>query len=277
MDPLILASIFAFGIFAGSIGAMLGLGGGVLMIVFFILALGLPAQQAVALSLLAVIASSSMAGSVYIRDKMTNLKLAMVLETCTVTGAVAGALIAVMLPVYFIHFILGMVLVYTSLMMIRGIKAEEVAVTEVKGMTVRGEYYDECAKKNVPYATVRMKIGLLLSLVSGIISGIVGIGGGVIMVPIMNLAMKIPMKAAAATSNFMVGVTAAASAFIYFNQGYVDLYLAVPSVLGIMVGAYIGTRVMNRVRSNVLRRLLGVVLAFFAVVLFLKAMGVLTW
>ncbi len=277
MDPLILASIFAFGIFAGSIGAMLGLGGGVLMIVFFILALGLPAQQAVALSLLAVIASSSMAGSVYIRDKMTNLKLAMVLETCTVTGAVAGALIAVMLPVYFIHFILGMVLVYTSLMMIRGIKAEEVAVTEVKGMTVRGEYYDECAKKNVPYATVRMKIGLLLSLVSGIISGIVGIGGGVIMVPIMNLAMKIPMKAAAATSNFMVGVTAAASAFIYFNQGYVDLYLAVPSVLGIMVGAYIGTRVMNRVRSNVLRRLLGAVLAFFAVVLFLKAMGALAW
>jgi len=97
MDLLIAAAILAFGLFAGSIGAMLGLGGGVLMIIFYILALNLPAHQAVALSLLAVIASSSMGGSVYIRDKMTNLKLAMILETCTVTGAVIGALIAVIL------------------------------------------------------------------------------------------------------------------------------------------------------------------------------------
>jgi len=99
----------------------------------------------------------------------------------------------------------------------------------------------------------------------------------VIMVPIMNLAMKIPMKAAAATSNFMVGVTAAASAFVYFNQGYVDIYMAVPSVLGIMVGAYAGTRVMGRMRSNMLRRMLGFILAFFALVLFMKAAGVLSW
>lgn len=277
MDPVIIISIFAFGIFAGGIGSMLGLGGGVMMIIFFILALGLPAHQAVALSLLAVIASSSMAGSVYIRDKMTNLKLAMVLEIFTVTGAVAGALVAVAMPVYFIQAILGIVLVYTSITMVKGVKLEENAITEVKGMAVKGEYFDECTKKRVLYATSNMKIGLVLSLVSGVISGVVGIGGGVIMVPIMNLVMKIPIKAAAATSNFMVGVTAAASVFIYFNKGYVDLYLAVPSVLGIMLGAYLGTRVLNRARSNALRRILGIVLAFFAIVLFLKATGALAW
>ncbi len=277
MDLLIVAAIFAFGIFAGSIGAMLGLGGGVLMIIFFILALDLPAQQAVALSLLAVIASSSMAGSVYIRDKMTNLKLAMILETCTVTGAVIGALIAVIMPASVIQLMLGAVLVYASTMMIKGMKSEEIPVQCAKGMTVKGEYLDECTMKRVPYAAVRMKLGLFLSLIAGGISGIVGIGGGVIMVPIMNLAMKIPMKAAAATSNFMVGVTAAASVFIYFNQGFIDLYLAVPSVLGIMVGAYAGTRIMGKAKSTVLRRLLGFVLSFFALVLFLKAMGVLAW
>jgi len=277
MDLLVIIATFAFGMFAGSIGTMLGLGGGVLMIIFFILGLNLPAQQAVALSLLAVIASSSMGGSVYIRDKMTNLKLAMILETCTVTGAVIGALLAMMMPVSAIQLLLGAVLIYAAATMIKGVREEEAPVISTKGLTVKGEYTDECTKTRVCYTVIRMKLGLFLSLIAGGISGMVGIGGGVIMVPIMNLAMKIPMKAAAATSNFMVGVTAAASAFIYFNQGYVDLYMAVPSVLGIMVGAYAGTRVMGRMRSNMLRRMLGLILAFFALVLFLKAAGVLSW
>ena len=277
MDLLIAAAIFAFGIFAGSIGAMLGLGGGVLMIVFYILALDLPAHQAVALSLLAVIASSSMGGSVYIRDKMTNLKLAMILETCTVTGAVIGALIAVILPVSAIQLLLGAVLIYASATMIKGVKSEGAAAAPTGGLTVKGEYKDECTGERVCYSAIRMKLGLALSLIAGCVSGIVGIGGGVIMVPIMNLTMKIPMKAAAATSNFMVGVTAAASAFVYLNQGYVDLNLAVPSVLGIMLGAYAGTRIMGKVKSITLRRLLGFVLIFFALILFTKAAGVLTW
>jgi len=277
MDMLVIIATFAFGMFAGSIGTMLGLGGGVLMIIFFILGLNLPAQQAVALSLLAVIASSSMGGSVYIRDKMTNLKLAMILETCTVTGAVIGALLAMLMPVSAIQLLLGAVLIYAAAMMIKGVRGEEAPVLSAKGLTVKGEYNDECTKTRVCYTVIRMKLGLFLSLVAGGISGLVGIGGGVIMVPIMNLAMKIPMKAAAATSNFMVGVPAAASAFVYFNQGYVDLYLAVPSVLGIMVGAYAGTRVMGRMRSNMLRRMLGIILAFFALVLFLNAAGVLSW
>jgi uncharacterized membrane protein YfcA len=247
------------------------------MIIFFIIGLNLPAQQAVALSLLAVIASSSMGGSVYIRDKMTNLKLAMILETCTVTGAVIGALLAMMMPVSAIQLLLGAVLIYAAATMIKGVREEEAPVLSTKGLTVKGEYTDECTKMRICYTVIRMKLGLFLSLIAGGISGLVGIGGGVIMVPIMNLAMKIPMKAAAATSNFMVGVTAAASAFVYFNQGYVDLYMAVPSVLGIMVGAYAGTRVMGRMRSNMLRRMLGLILAFFALVLFLKAGGVLSW
>ena len=276
MEPLFLVSILVFGIFAGGVGAMLGLGGGIFMILFFILVLNMPALQAVALSLLAVIASSSMAGSVYIRDKTTNLKLAMVLETCTVTGAVLGAFVALVLPVFYIQIVLGAVLVYASLMMFRSSKSEEVVVNIHKS-TVNGEYYDACTKKSVGYCTVHLKLGLFMSLIGGAVSGIVGIGGGVILVPIMNLAMKIPMKAATATSNFMVGVTAAASAFIFFNKGLVDLYLAVPAVIGIMIGAYSGTRIVGKVESASLRRIMGIVLMFAAIVLMLKAGGFLVW
>jgi hypothetical protein len=277
MDPLILAAILSFGAFAGLIGTMLGLGGGVFMIIFFILALNIPVHQAVALSLLAVIASSSMGGSVYVREKMTNVKLAMVLETCTVPGAVLGVFLALAMPASYMQFILGAVLFYTSFMMLRGRRAVETPVVTKDRLTVSGEFYDDNRGQTVKYSSVRMKIGLFFSLIAGAISGIIGIGGGVIMVPIMNLVMKIPMKASAATSNFMVGVTAAASAFLYLNRGFVDLYMAVPSVLGIMIGAYIGTRLMVRAESAILRRMLGVVLVFFGFVLLLKAGGILVW
>jgi len=277
MDPLIITAILAFGAFAGLIGVMLGLGGGVFMIIFFILALNIPAHQAVALSLLVVIASSSMGGSVYVRDKITNVKLAMVLETCTVTGAVLGVFLALAMPASYVQFILGAVLFFTSFMMLRGGRVVETPVVTKDRLTVSGEFYDDNRGQTVKYSAIRMKIGLFFSLIAGAISGIIGIGGGVIMVPIMNLVMKIPMKASAATSNFMVGVTAAASAFLYLNRGFVNLYMAVPSVLGIMIGAYIGTRLMVRTESALLRKMLGVVLVFFGIVLLLNAGGILVW
>ena len=276
MEPLLILGILAFSVFAGGLGAMLGLGGGIFMIIFFMLVLNIPAHQAVALSLLAVIASSSMAGSVYIKDKMTNLKLAMIIETCAVTGAVSGALVALILPVIFIEVALGMILIYAAIIMYLGRKSENI-VSATEGMTVKGEYYDPCSNRTIGYCAVRLKTGLFMSLIGGAVSGIVGIGGGVIMVPIMNMIMKIPSKASAATSNFMVGVTAAASSFIFFNKGFVDLYFAVPTVVGIMFGAYIGTRMIGKVESSTFRKLLSAVLTFAAFLLILKAGGILSW
>jgi uncharacterized membrane protein YfcA len=277
MDPFSLISILLFGIFAGCLGAMLGLGGGVLMIIFFILVLNLPAHQAVALSLLAVIASSSMGGSVYLKDKITNVKLAMVLETCTVTGAVAGAILALILPSLFTEIVLGIVIFFAAFMMLKSPRFEKIVPPEAGSRLVLGGFYDALTKCDVLYTPVRMRLGLLASLLAGSISGIAGIGGGVVMVPIMNLVMKVPIKAAAGTSNFMVGVTAAASAFIYLTGGFVDPYAAVPTVLGIMLGAYAGTRIMVRVESITLKRLLGVVLILFGIILFFKAGGLLSW
>ncbi len=276
LDPnFVPIAILLFGIFAGSLGAMLGLGGGVLMIIFLILALNIPAHQAVALSLIAVIASSSMAGSVYIKDRMTNLKLAMILEAFTVSGAVAGAFLALSLPVSAIQAILGCVLFYTSITMFKERK-DECSGYAGNG-SLDGEFYDEQACKTVRYKVKNLGLGALASLIAGAVSGMVGIGGGVIKVPIMNIVMKIPIKAAAATSNFMVGVTAAASAVIYFQSGLVDLRLSAPTILGIMVGAYFGTRLLARSRSIVLRKALAMVLAFFGTILMLKAGGLLAW
>ncbi|MEN3035121.1 MAG: sulfite exporter TauE/SafE family protein [Candidatus Methanosuratincola sp.] len=276
-------AILLFGVFAGSLGAMLGLGGGVLMIIFLLLALNLPAHQAVALSLIAVIASSSMAGSVYIKDKMTNLRLAMVLEAFTVTGAVVGAYLAISMPVWAIQALLGCVLFYTSVTMLRERKVEPAASVAVPqegagGRAVLdGSFYDEQSSATVSYGVKNLELGAVTSFIAGAVSGMVGIGGGVIKVPIMNLVMKIPIKAAAATSNFMVGVTAAASAVIYFESGLVDLKLAAPTIMGIMIGAYIGTRLLAKSRSAVVRKVLAVVLSFFGAVLLLKAGGILAW
>lgn len=284
MELYIMAlAILLFGIFAGSLGAMLGLGGGVLMIIFLLLAMNLPAQQAVALSLIAVISSSSMAGSVYVKDKMTNLRLAMVLEAFTVSGAVAGAYIAIGMPTWAIQALLGCVLFYTSITMFKERLSEVTIDTSGakekvgKAESLAGEFYDAQSSATVSYHVKHLKIGTITSFVAGAVSGMVGIGGGVIKVPIMNLVMKIPIKAAAATSNFMVGVTAAASAVIYFESGLVDLKLAAPTIMGIMIGAYIGTRLLARSRSIVVRRVLALMLTFFGAVLLLKSGGVLSW
>jgi len=277
MDFIPMVMILLFGVFAGGLGAMLGLGGGVLMVIFLILVMNIPPHQAVALSLLAVIASSSMGGSVYVKDKMTNVKLAMVLETCTVTGAVLGAYVALIMPLLFTELVLAIAILTSALLMIKSPRREVETACSAERTIVSGEFYDPRKKINVAYVPIRLKLGLIISLIAGSVSGIAGIGGGIIKVPIMNLLMKIPVKAAAATSNFMVGVTAAASVFVYISAGYVDLYMAVPTVLGIMVGAYIGTKILVRIESITVKRLLGAVLLFFGVVLLLKAGGIISW
>jgi len=226
---------------------------------------------------LAVIASSSMGGSVYVRDRMTNVRLVMVLETCTVTGAVLGAYVALVLPILFTELVLAIAILTSALLMLKSPKSETVVLTKAEQIMLSGEYYDQRKKETVAYSPIRLKLGLPISLLAGSISGIAGIGGGIIKVPIMNLLMKVPVKAAAATSNFMVGVTAAASVFVYIIAGYVDLYAVVPIVVGIMIGAYLGTRILVWAESITIKRMLSAVLIFFAIVLLLRAGGVISW
>lgn len=241
--------LFVFGLICGSLSAALGLGAGTFMIIFLILFTDIPIKTAVSLSLISVISSSFVGTVFYSRRKMINLKLAILLETTAWTGAIIGALLALIIPSMVIEFILTIVLLYVAMIMIF-FKPRDVSAND--GFT-------------------NLKIGLFFSFIAGIISSIVGIGGGIIKVPVMNVLMKVPIKISAATSNFMIGLTALASIVVYSMVGIVEIQFSTPVIIGTLLGALMGTQILIRGRPSSIKRIVGVVILIFSVILFLKS------
>ncbi len=270
---------------------MLGIGGGVFLVPLLALAFGVPMHTAIAASLVAVIATSCAGASSYLKAGLTNLRLGAVLEVTTCIGAVLGGLIAATVGDVVLALLFGLVMLYASYSMFRsgGVQPESEAVP-VEGVVNRQggylgrmvegcwdrmacTYRDRALQCDVQYRPRRLPLGLSLSLVAGMTSGLLGIGGGVVKVPIMHLAMGVPVRAAAGTSNYMVGVTAAASALIYYGNGFVDPSVAIPTVLGVFFGARLGARIAQTVHSSLLGRVLAVVLLYVALQMFLRATG----
>jgi uncharacterized membrane protein YfcA len=256
----------AFGV--GLVGSMLGLGGGVLIIPILTIFLGVPIKTAIGTSIISVIATSSAAGAVYVSHGMTHTRLGMVLEVATTLGALAGGITAVLISPRWLEGIFGLVLLYVVYSMQRLPSGE--GIGQPTG-TLEASYLDPLTSQQVTYGVRHLPFGLGASFLAGNVSGLLGIGGGIIKVPIMTLIMGIPLKAAVATSNFMIGVTAATSAVIYYARGYVDPQIAVPTALGVLLGAQLGSRLGSRARSVTLRRLFQVLLAIFAVQMLWKA------
>lgn len=269
---------------------MLGIGGGVLLVPLLVLAFGVPMHTAIAASLVAVIATSCAGASSYLKAGLTNLRLGAVLEVTTCVGAVLGGLIAALVSDVVLALLFGLVMLYASYSMFRSGSAQPESVPVVEGVVNRqggglGQAIEDCWDRmactyrdralqcDVQYRPRRLPLGLSLSLVAGMASGLLGIGGGVVKVPIMHLAMGVPVRAAAGTSNYMVGITAAASAFIYYGNGFVDPSVALPTVLGIFFGARLGARIAQSVQSSLLSRVLAVVLLYVALQMFLRATG----
>ena len=248
---LMVLEIFLVSIFAGLVGALFGLGGGIIIIPFLTLVEGVPVQLAVGASLVSVVATSSSSAATYVQDHLTNLRLGMFLEVGTVAGAITGAFVAGFLqePNQGILFILfGALLVYASVVMLAGRKRDSPPAIKPDGLAstlkLSGNYPDPATGTRIEYSVSRAPHTLGLSYIAGIVSALLGVGGGIIQVPTMNLVSKIPVKAASATSNFMIGVTAAASASVYFLRGQVNFLLAAPLMIGVVAGASIGTRLM---------------------------------
>lgn len=305
------------GAFAGWLGAVVGLGGGVIIVPALVLAFGFDTRVAVASSLVAVVASSSAAGSAYVSKGQTNMRLAMVLEIATTTGGLAGGITAVLLAPTVIDGIFAVMMLVTAGLVLRGrgqghetsddtamdapapgrqpvgaalvaadggsgggagASAVLVASGERTGWEDRshmgGAYFDPSHERLVTYRAVRLWVGWAVSFVAGALSGLLGVGGGFLKVPAMSLGMKVPIKVAAATSNFMIGVTAVASLFVYFTRGYVLPFVAAPVALGVAVGAYGGAKSSQRFSGRSLGLILAVVLVFVAVQMALKALGV---
>src|SRR5213083_3228838 len=270
LEELLLLAIAAF--LAGLAGSYLGIGGGVFLIPFMTLALSIDIKVAIATSLIGVIATSSGAASVYVRDHLTNLRLAMFLEVATTLGAIAGAVVGILVPNIYLFLTFGVVVLYAAASMVRvaetakdrAYRGGEDERPLVKRLNLSSVYFDQEDQGVYRYRVDRPGAGFGASAAAGVFSGLLGVGGGFIKVPAMNVLMRVPMKAAVATSNFMIGVTAAASAFLYYSRGLVDPGLAAMVIIGVFSGTYLGARLLEHAKSSNVR---------FAFALFLVILG----
>lgn len=268
--------IFISSIVAGLIGSLLGLGGGILIIPFLTLVLAIPIHEAIGASIVSVIATSSGAAIAYVRDKITNIRIGMFLETATTTGAITGAFIANHISVKALYVTFALLMFYSAATMSRKRNAHyvEVQVKEDplgKRLHMSGQYFDKALQTEIRYKVASVVPGWLVNYIAGILSGLLGIGGGAFKVLGMDIFMKLPMKVSTATSNFMIGVTAAASAGVYFTRGDINPVVAGPVALGVLIGALAGTRIMVRMNSKTLRLLFIPVLLYVAVQMLWKA------
>jgi uncharacterized membrane protein YfcA len=246
--------VFAGSLAAGFLGSLTGLGGGVVIVPLLTIGLGVDIRYAIGASLVSVIATSSGAAAAFLKEGFTNVRIGIFLEVATTAGAVAGATLAMRLPATSIEVIFGVVLlasVYLSLRM----KEPPPSTAEPTGLarTLRltGTYPTPAGP--VAYSPQRIPLGFGIMSIAGALSGLLGIGSGAVKVIALDQAMRLPFKVSTTTSNFMIGVTAAASAGIYLRRGFIEPALAAPVMLGVLAGSLLGARVLFAARSRVLR------------------------
>ena len=274
LGPMDVLVILLVSILAGLVGALFGLGGGVLIIPFLTLVEGIPVPLAVGASIVSVVATSSASAATYVQDHLTNLRLGMFLEIGTVAGAITGAFVAVFLPPSALFVLFGLILLYATILMIRarGVDFPDNVMPDRLStiLALGSQYEDHSLKRVVKYEVTRTPVTVFVGYLAGIVSGLLGVGGGIINVPTMNLVSKIPVKVASATSNFMIGVTAAASASVYLLRGDVHPLLAAPLIIGVAGGALIGTRVLKVTPPTRVKVAFGVLLAVISLLMILK-------
>jgi uncharacterized membrane protein YfcA len=294
------------GFAAGLFGSLLGLGGGILIVPLLTLAFGLPLITAVGVSLVCVIMTSGAAAGVYLERRVANLRLGMTLELFTAIGALFGALVAFLIPEHWVEGIFAFLLVYTALTMAR--RRDPAPIPEDAAAPVAEAVAGDAATPDAAatdaaatdhavepqpapaatdgeraafveslsgpgYRLHRMGFGILGSLVAGVASALLGIGGGLVKVPVMHVVMGVPLRVATATSNLMVGITASASAIIYLIRGGIDAYAAAPTAIGVFVGASVGSRVAHRIDLRILRTLFVLILLYTAWEMIQKAIS----
>ncbi len=278
MTPLeFILAAFAVSVGAGLFGAVLGLGGGIVVVPALTLLLHIDIRYAIGASIVSVIATSSGAGAAYVKQRLANIRVSMLLETATTSGAIVGAFLVGVMHARWLFVVFGLVLGYSAFEMWRKPRRSGSGPDHpdalARRLSLRGSHFDQARGQEVSYEAKRIKAGLLICSFAGMISGLLGVGGGVIKVPAMNLVMGLPLKVASATSNFMIGVTAAASAGVYFYRGDINPFIAAPVALGVVAGAVIGTLILERMRSKVLRIMFTAVLVAVAAQMLWRGMA----
>ncbi len=260
---------------AAIVGSMLGLGGGVFLVPIFTLFFDVNQKLAIGASAIAVATNSVVGSNVHLQSRFTNIRLAMLLQVTTAAGALCGALIGVRAPERFLNFVFGAVLLYAAASMaIKRAAAAAGTANAPDPLGLGATYRDPATKREIAYVPQRIRAGLGVSGFAGVLSGMLGVGGGVIQVPAMNLLMRVPVKAAAGTSAFMVGITSVATAFVYYSRGKIDPTVVVPAMVGIFAGSQIGSRLTRRVHAHRMVSVFVAVLFYLGGSLVLKSFGV---
>ena len=267
--------IISFGFCIGIMASVLGIGGGAFMVPFLVLFFEIPIHNAIAVSLVAIVAVSSTVASINVEKGFANMRLGIILEMFMAVGAITGALILFELDEKFVRSVFGIFLFPISILMLLKIrkssrkKDEEIdcSLEKFKG-SLSCMFYDPSISKDIKYSVKNILPASLVSFFGGSLSGLLGIGGGIVQVPLMNLVCGLPIKAAAATSNFMIGVSACAGVLIFFRRGLIINEIAGALVIGIVFGSLTGVRVLHKTKSNKIQ-------AVFALLLFMTGIKML--
>ena len=266
MSLLLFTGLVAVGAFsAGMLGALTGLGGGMVIVPMLTILFHVDLRYAIGASLISVIATSSGAAAAYVKEGYTNVRVGMLLEIATTVGALGGAYLAGRIGTGAIAVIFAVVLLYSAYRSTKPL-SEHVSAEDDDPLSRRLRLASTYPTKNglQPYGVKAVPAGFSLMLLAGILSGLLGIGSGALKVLAMDQLMHLPFKVSTTTSNFMIGVTAAASAGIYLSRGYIDPGLALPVMLGVLAGALVGARILAGANTTVLRRIFAVVIVALA-------------
>ncbi|HEY1271107.1 MAG TPA: sulfite exporter TauE/SafE family protein [Terriglobales bacterium] len=258
--------VFATSFAAGLLGSLTGLGGGVVLVPVLTLFFKVDIRYAIGASLVSVIATSSGAAAAYVKEGISNIRIGMFLEIATTLGALLGAAIATLVPTAALAVVFGLVLLYSAYVARkpRPVEARNLPQDPVATrLRLNGSFPDKEGIRN--YNVQNVPTGFSLMFGAGALSGLLGIGSGAVKVLAMDQAMKIPFKVSTTTSNFMIGVTAAASAGVYLSRGYIDPSLAMPVMLGVLAGSLLGTRILMRAETKSLRLIFSAVIAVLGI------------
>ncbi|EAD0701366.1 sulfite exporter TauE/SafE family protein [Listeria monocytogenes] len=277
MDITQTVEILLISVFAGVVGSLLGLGGGIIVTPALTLIFGIDIQYAIGASIISVIATSSGSAIAYIKDGITNLRVGMFLEIATTIGAITGAFVSGLLSATALYIIFGLLLLYSAFNMIKKVGTEFPANVKpdplATKLNLHDSYYDKSLRQTVDYQVANVPAGFGVMYGAGIASGLLGIGSGAFKVMALDVFMKMPLKVSSATSNLMMGVTAAASATVYLFQGDIQPAIAAPVAIGVLVGATLGTRIMQRLKSKVIRIIFIPVILYVAFQMILEGLG----
>jgi uncharacterized protein len=270
-------SVLVTSVAAGTAGAILGLGGGILLVPILTLYFGVDLHYAMGASIVSVIATSSGAAASYLKTGLCNVRIGLFLVMATIAGALTGAVLAGVVPVRWLEMILGLALGYSAFATLQQINVELPTDVADDWLAARfrleGSYYDRWLDQDVKYRASRVKLGFAAMYGAGVLSGLLGIGSGAFKVLAMDYFMRLPMKVSTATSNFMIGMTATASAGIYFSRGDIHPLIVAPVAIGVLLGAYLGTALIAKMRNTTVRKVFLPVVIYLALSMTLRGLG----